>query len=1771
MLTKLETILANASSDDDHVCILIANAVPLSLRGSRALEFLVNHSWKAVMDFDPTSESGGLHSMAATASNQYQLKLMEITQFQEKSITNHPAEIGLHSKNRPWIFTNGRQHCDSKPSTFIEWLRGGYRKSLETALAIYQDYCPHLTFAIFVLSDNDVQHLATTVESLFSQSLTRNQSFYIISPDAKVCSALLSASRVGSQLKKNCFVLPLEDIRSAFDSASLPPVNNQDETEEIRLPLSDGSTIKVSPQKVKKFSDLDILSMTQCANRTHRPREIQKAEDSFYKGHEPTWLNFYHGHDIQRTESANYLACIKQQLEELNKMQVTTSERSAGTCVRTIIISHHSGSGGTTVGRRLLWDLRGEYRCAEITRLADTTRKTICDFQAYGETMVPQGKLRPIVLLTDSFPVLNLQRLLLQLERGKVKCVVIQVQAKQSRLLVTHGRGTEQSDLRSEQASSVGLVKTFELSECLDKAEINRVKNIIRHLEGQDSTRVAQTVEQSKLFIYLGLELFGGNYDPKRLKKFVKQHVLAPETTETHRKMLYYCSLVYIFSRKAIPCGCFQERQSSVIRLDQRFEVDELSPIVNLLLICHEQLDPPSDAVYKGYRPAHALVAREILQQRFDIPGHTLSSLCHEFLQDMLQSTDYATRHLMDLTIILFRKRAYSSETAEQEDDSSSLEFQDHKPEARSRRENVQRKAWQRENRYSPLIRTVLAPSKVDDSRFNALKLIFSLCQTVIRRERDDTAYVWQLMARLLAYEYQGALIPFEGAVQLSELLGPEAHGTELVPFKQDIQNVSGCTAALICIKQAIKLISDSSSLHATKGLAYKLMLYSCFSRHNCSHNDLSKSVSLAIESCNSYEKAREYDNRNWHAYIGEIEVCITLLEIAKDAEAFQRHEVVSENNRDFSRFLAGAITPPELFADSVAFLRSVSDRIQRLLDKFFQLENTVKELESYHHGEDVLIKWLRVRDRMSELQRKFYSIIDRKTELGRVVEDINVSTPRWSENHVRHILSVRCDDSAHGTWHNVGEDHMQYIIRLLKVPIMRSDGADISDYSMVAFVRACLECQEKPDVESKLLDIVQQWAERSEDSEWAHYFNYMLHFPHECSLPGSSMKVCRQAQQACNKWIQRYGESKKSKPRYFLGRERGLGAFVPARILNIDNYHQYEMKTDFWRSSRVTGNLVRLWGIKYKTGYIRYREGLQIKFDNSLFPTASQERLYFYVGFTFHGMYAFDPLSEEAFKEWIERPLPDVDTPSASPKLSPKTAPAPTSIDSKRTHGEEQDTVDSRQQSTNAHDERRRKRRQGDTGTQRGQAGVLDDAILHSRPIKESYDVGNAATGSRPAKTEVKPKDEDEKTGGKPKQGVKKGAVDLLQKEKKEKKKSKSENKHSGASTGQTPDLKGLLQHSKSSSLTSPEHKTERKSTPGHSTRPLKRGHKTEAMSYEDNIEQEHSKLADELERDLQAVLLDEPLEDETWTSAYARQGPEESLYDHRTLTQKLDSDVSRQLYAVPGQCDMQGQLGLPQEPIGDSHGSASGSNVPQSLHPEHCMDAEHSFMEYPLSTVPFQQAHHHFAGPEQQPIPASRGMFSLHHSAYWQSPAYQQYDDDVHPHYGLSQSEYGYEEEAQAVPHACQETLRHSRQPLQPRDAYPLAMASGGAGQDFGDPASSLHRSAYSAHHTPTRTANQSESRALHQQSPSSRQQIDHRSASQQPPRRRQNSSTRSLTSSGIDIFDSEDSDSGDADFGGSPKAEGPKQSASAVPRSPPFREQKKSQKRKKSGKCR
>lgn len=226
---------------------------------------------------------------------------------------------------------------------------------------------------------------------------------------------------------------------------------------QVNLPKVEG-IYSVSEEDLISFESSIELVYSGCEYATdnenlHVGFDLSGGGDSlgeaFYKGNEASWSDIAHHRDLQLLENHKYQRVLKR----LRDLMDETSPR-----VQKVKLIHGAGTGGTTLSKRILWDLKDIFPCARLKKYSSKTVNILLElYKKTGKRILLTVEQGSTVITDDEINILTQK---INAENGKL-------------LLLSIARSNESRNLTStnpEENSNVivRLPDTMPVSIALD-------------------------------------------------------------------------------------------------------------------------------------------------------------------------------------------------------------------------------------------------------------------------------------------------------------------------------------------------------------------------------------------------------------------------------------------------------------------------------------------------------------------------------------------------------------------------------------------------------------------------------------------------------------------------------------------------------------------------------------------------------------------------------------------------------------------------------------------------------------------------------------------------------------------------------------------------------------------------------------------------------------------------------------------------------------------------------------------------------------------------------------------------------------------------------------------------------------------------------------------------------------------------------------------------------------------------------------------------------
>lgn len=1179
----------------DYGYILIANKLPAQHRGTPHLSFLQNIPWVAVFDlFDPSSKRDGLHYACNETTDALRAKVRTLDDFKEVS----DKDSLLSTRGTTWILSNEEMQKG-------DWIRCS-KDCLYRALSAYNEsFLPGRLVCVFLcFAESAVEEMADIMESSFSiLGNLASSCVTIVSETAPVAEAFIKASR--PSLRKELSECSITGIPWILLKEIVREMVGHSKFEErgatTELPYFTGQFKEVLNKIVNSWNDLEVYSPNP--RLPMFAEVIEKERDAFYKGAQASQINLLQDHSIPRSLEKGINTKVERALKSLSKENIDANYH-----MKTVTVPYEPGSGATTLCRRILWNKRKDYRCAVVKAITSSTDYQIDNLQRIGYDEKNFNYSLPVLVLVDNFPESDVRHLTEHIMKRQTRCVLL------STLPI---------------AKSATNTK-FEITPLrkLDDMETSLVKNILINIMSDNERRreAEQVLEREKRFIWFGLELFGRDYVniEERLQNHIHSILMAfmGDSQRTHKIMLEMCCFLNKYSDgcvilpHSVVLDCLYD--TSWMAKQRCSAIQDVHEVFGGLLV--EEMNETNG--YYGWRAAHSLVS-EVVTSGISIENTAICTL-----EQVCSGKAYVMKFLRQQVFRLFleRKRISDPVLVEEQATDDGAVGTDLESEVFG--------FYGKRTRYSPVIMDILDK---EDNIQGALNVLLTICEQATQIE--DKAYVWQQLARFMGYEMRANEMDKQNELhkRLYNAMTKE-HSVKLSMPR------TGIDAAHIAVDIAVSYQPSYTNHYTTKGVLYLFQLRDF-------KPPLLRSLPEAIEICRKalgvYDKALQNSREpNHFSMIGKIQAIVSLLQIVKDLPCFHF------DDRKFTTYLKKGDVPPEI--EEVLSLND-QDFVQGLgsttLDVLNELFGNIKLKLTTTYDENEIRGLNNAKIRASNLRRKFYEITGfDKRELATEEYSVRLS-PSTNQNLAYYQQTVQDmlffnDETPYSSWSKLSDKDVSVIYKLLKSLCLFGRG---SHNDMLICSKACLQLEERPPVD-ELDKIVNIWVEKFPNSEWAHLFYYMIHFP----IPNGSLAPYNSSTNAsvskCASIVREKAGSgfRKSGAEYFLGKGIGLNAILSSQEFRWLET-KWKTKTEFWRGKEPSERLERVQGQKEvgSKGIISYK-GIQLHFDNTLYPNESKDDLWFYVGFTVAGPYAYDPVDNDTYATLKRQAESSVSSPAA-------------------------------------------------------------------------------------------------------------------------------------------------------------------------------------------------------------------------------------------------------------------------------------------------------------------------------------------------------------------------------------------------------------------------------------------------------------------------------------------------------------------------------------------
>lgn len=349
--------------------------------------------WALVIDLDPNSRSSGL--LAAAES--------EIKRKRGFHLQTPEQEVDINfDQGTLWLMARG---IADRPDTIARdaqaWRFGVVPKIGRALDTLRRKIAPRQIRVVFLANTDedrgDFEMIADRLQEIF----------YAASPKLIFCRNPGVQPFLTSERCVDVACAPEEWIREMHRH-----FGRGSESNVIFLPkrLAADTTVDIVSEQSSFSLDVDLLNIGEDLEIVHPGLDVKLdgiSPGDFLRGNTITWAELARGYDVRFDMYPN----LKR--EVVKKLEAYSNE--------TIELFHTPGGGGTTVGRRLAWDLHMDFPCAVLRNVSDATAARVATL--YRLTNLP------VLLIIDAGTITEaeMQRLYSAVRKEHARAVFLYV------------------------------------------------------------------------------------------------------------------------------------------------------------------------------------------------------------------------------------------------------------------------------------------------------------------------------------------------------------------------------------------------------------------------------------------------------------------------------------------------------------------------------------------------------------------------------------------------------------------------------------------------------------------------------------------------------------------------------------------------------------------------------------------------------------------------------------------------------------------------------------------------------------------------------------------------------------------------------------------------------------------------------------------------------------------------------------------------------------------------------------------------------------------------------------------------------------------------------------------------------------------------------------------------------------------------------------------------------------------------------------------------
>lgn len=470
------------------------------------LKILSNINWSFIVDFDPSSKTDGLYQ-AFMPDIETNAVPVTINQRGQKNIVGRGTNGNVN-----WLFANGLAGIPgSETSDFPSWRGKKYHKFIgELFLEFYTASIDRLCL-IFLADDYDYIEAITNIISDIDIIPNDMLKYVFISDKVEYLSRVSKFDKYG--INYGTFKISHSELIAKL-SLSVKEQKSKNDAIIVPARTKDSEQTFVDVSKIhSKLLDAGITIVHQTI--ADSAEALKQDTPLFYYGEQITWSELAIDVDVKRNKYIDVYDKVRGHL--------TTSKSSLK-----FELQHKPGAGGTTIARRLAYDLRKEFPTIILSEYSKT--------KTYNALSVfIQEVNKPILAIVEASDINTNEIDELIRNCNTQKQIVIFVYVRRNLL-------------RTKETQFSAHIN----DKMLDIAERDKFIGKVKQYLNKENSLVdlSNLLSKESEVIDFALAISEKNYSKTRIDEYIKQYINSLPEEQT--QFVAYVSFIYHYSQKKV-------------------------------------------------------------------------------------------------------------------------------------------------------------------------------------------------------------------------------------------------------------------------------------------------------------------------------------------------------------------------------------------------------------------------------------------------------------------------------------------------------------------------------------------------------------------------------------------------------------------------------------------------------------------------------------------------------------------------------------------------------------------------------------------------------------------------------------------------------------------------------------------------------------------------------------------------------------------------------------------------------------------------------------------------------------------------------------------------------------------------------------------------------------------------------------------------------------------------------------------------------------------